>query len=32
MSRVSRLLDLALLGAAVVGIWLGIVLFDLISR
>jgi hypothetical protein len=32
VSRAARLLDLAILGAAVVGIWLGATIFDLISR
>ena len=32
MSRASRLLDLVIVGAAVIGIWLGATVFDLISR
>jgi hypothetical protein len=32
VNRASRLLDLALVGAAIVGVWLGLTLFGLVSR
>lgn len=32
MSRSRRLLNLALVGAALVGVWLGVTLFGAISR
>ena len=32
MTRASRLLDLAIVVAAIVGVWLGTVVFDAISR